>query len=713
MRISIDGKQLEVKEDLCVLENALQNGIYIPHLCHHPDLPENGSCRLCIVEVDGEEGVVPSCSLYPKEGMSIRTQSDRIAKLRSLALDLLLDGHPEDCSTCPKYGNCELQTLMQYLGGASKKMRHRSRGFKTNDANPLLTYDMNRCILCGRCVRACHDLRGVGVIDYQKKGMEFYIGTLHDKLLKEADCRFCQACAEVCPTGTIRDKLMMAQENQGKTKEEIVVPCRAACPAHTDVPRYIRKVKEGKYDEAAAVIRQKVPFPKTLGYICTHVCELDCKRKEINEAMSIREIKRFAAEADTGSVWKGKGKNLPRSGKKVCVVGAGPSGMTAAYYLQKQGHEVTIKEAYPEAGGQLRYGIPEYRLPREIVDEEFAVISEAGVKSEFGCRVEKPVELLKEFDAVLMAIGTHKGVCLKMEGSALPEVMINTDFLRKAAMHEETGVSGRRIIVLGGGSVAFDCARTARRLGASEINLACLEARDRMTADNEEIEQGIEEGIIVHPAQTFERITGEDAGHVTGVDFMNVESFMFDENRRPIIKKEPDSLHHIDCDIVIFATGQRTDITPEAGLEIGRANSIAADLTNKRTSVEGIFASGDCIYGTKSVIMAIESGREAASEIDRFLGGDGDISEKLLPDDEYQPCIGKSEGFAGEARSRKDVEPADMRSDNFRLFDHGICKEHICGEASRCLQCDLRLKITPPRLWGSYEAKEAGKHESV
>ena len=369
--ITIDGIRLEVPENKCVLESALQAGIYIPHLCHHPDLPENGSCRLCVVEVDGVEGAVPSCTLKPKDGMNIRTKSDRLSSLRAMALELLLAGHPEDCSTCPKYGNCELQTLMQYLGGANSRMKERVKGFKENSANPLIDHDMDRCVLCGRCVRACNDLRGVGVLNYRKKGLETYVGTLHDKLLSDADCRFCQACAEVCPTGTIRDKLMM-NNTENKPKEDVIVPCKAACPAHTDVPKYVRFVKEGNYDAAAAVIREKAPFPGCLGHVCTHVCELDCKRGMVNEAMSIREIKRYAAAHDTGKYWKGKGKQLPDTGKKVCVVGGGPAGMTAAYYLRKQGHDVTLKEALPTVGGMMSYGIPAYRLPRELVAEEYA-----------------------------------------------------------------------------------------------------------------------------------------------------------------------------------------------------------------------------------------------------------------------------------------------------------------------------------------------------
>ena len=701
--ITIDGTRLEVPENKNVLECALEAGIYIPHLCHHPDLPENGSCRMCIVEVEGQEGVTTSCTLRAQDGMVVHTTSERINKLRTLALELLLAGHPEDCSTCPKYGNCELQTLIQYIGANNARMRTRIKGIKMEEGNPLLIHDMNRCVLCGRCVRACNKLRGVGVLQYNKKDLETYVGTLHGKLLKDEDCRFCTACAEVCPTGSIRDKLQLLTTNL--KKEEALVPCRTACPAHTDIPRYIRFVKEGDYDAAVAVIREKVPFPNALGHVCSHACELECKRKEVSEAMSIRDIKRYAAEHDTGRYWKGKGKQLPDTGKKVCVVGGGPAGLTAAYYLRKQGHAVTVKEALPTVGGMMSYGIPSYRLPREIVAQEAKVIEDQGVVIETNTKVEKPVELLKEYDAVLMTIGAHKGVRLPMEGSELPGVLLNIDFLRNASLGQETGM-GKRIIVLGGGNVAFDCARTAKRLGAEEIHLACLEAREVMTADDEEIEQAKEEGIFVHPAQTFERITGTDA--VTGVDFMNVKSFTFDENRRAIIEKEEGSEHHIDADTVIFATGQRPDLTEEAGLTLGRANSIVVKENFLATETEGVFAAGDVVYGTKSVILAIASGRDAAVEIDKYLGGDGDISETLAPKQHADPKIGKVEGFGYFGRTKTQVTPAAERQDNFNEVDHGICDADICGEASRCLQCDLRLQIHPSRLWTEYSnQKEA------
>ena len=337
------------------------------------------------------------------------------------------------------------------------------------------------------------------------------------------------------------------------------------------------------------------------------------------------------------------------------------------------------------------------------------MIREAGVVIECDTKVEKPAELLKEYDAVLMAIGSHAGVRLPMEGNDLDGVLLNIEFLQNASMGKETGL-GKKIVVLGGGNVAFDCARTAKRLGAEEIHLACLEAREAMTADDEEIEQAKEEGIFVHPAQTFERITGE--GSVTGVDFMDVKSFTFDENRRAIIEKVEGSEHHIDADTVIFAVGQRPAISEEDGLELGRGNSIVVKEKSLETPQQGIFAAGDVVYGTKSVIMAIASGRDAASEIDRYLGGDGDISEVLAPVETPDPWIGKKEGFGYEKRIGTEVVPAAERQNNFDLVDHGICAEHICEEAGRCLQCDLRVQLHTPRLWTEYSDNNSEKKEA-
>lgn len=700
VKIEIDGKLIEAEEGSNLLEAALTNGVYIPHLCHHPDLPDLGSCRLCIVEVEGMEGVHPSCKLQVREGMKVTTNSKKIAPLRNLAMELLLAAHPEDCSTCPKYGRCELQTLIQYMGVSATRMNTRVKGFPQNNSNPLIIHDMNRCVLCGRCVRACNDLRGVGVLQYNKKDMETYVGTLHDKLLKDADCRFCGACAEVCPTGTIRDMIDFTPIE----KKDTLIPCQATCPAHTDVPRYVRFVKEGKFSEALAVVHERLPFPECLGRVCAHPCESKCRRGDVNSPISIRNIKRYASEHGNNELWKNNSKRLPATGKRVCVVGGGPAGMTAAFYLSKQGHEVVLKEAYPTLGGQMSYGIPSYRLPREVVAKEAGYLEEFGVKVETNCRVTEFKALANEFDAVLLALGTHKGVLLPMQGNDLPGVMVNTEFLKNASMGSPTGM-GKRVVVLGGGNVAFDCARTARRLGAEEVHVACLEAREKMLADNEEIEQATEEGISIHPAHTFEAIVGD--GKVEGVSFCNVKSFTFDENRRAIIEKEENSQHTIPCDTVIFAVGQRTDISPDAGFELGKGNSIAVSKDNFKTSVDGFFACGDAIYGTRTVIEAVSSGRNAASEIDIYLGGDGDISETLAPKQELNPYIGKIEGFGYEERKEECVRCAEDRYKDFRQVSFGIADSDICKEAGRCLQCDLRFQITGHRIWNDYT--ESGK----
>lgn len=699
--ITIDEKELHVEEGVSVLEAALTNGIYIPHLCHHPDLPDIGSCRLCIVEVEGREGVHPSCRLAAEDGMKIRTSGERIQHLRRLAMELILAAHPEDCSTCPKYGRCEMQTLIQYMGVSATRMHARVKGFRQDERNPLLTHDMNRCVLCGRCVRACNNLRGVGVLQYNRNETETYVGTLHDRLLKDADCRFCGACAEVCPTGTIRDALNYTPVE----KKETLIPCQANCPVHTDVPRYVRLVKEGRFAEATAVVHERLPFPECLGRVCTHVCEANCRRGQVNEPISIRNIKRYAAEHADDSIWKKNSKKLPATGKKVCVVGGGPAGMTAAFYLAKQGHEVTLKEAYPALGGQMHYGIPAYRLPREVVEKEAGYLLDVGVKVETGCRVEQPAALKDQYDAVLLAIGTHQGVLLPMEGNHLKNVLLNSDFLRDASMGRETGM-GRRVIILGGGNVAFDCARTAVRLGAEEVHLACLEAREKMLADDEEIEQAMEEGVHIYPARAFEKICGTEA--VEGVQFSKIKSFTFDENRRAVIEKEEGSLHTVAGDTVIFATGQRTKLAEDSGIERGRANSIATKEGSLATNLEGIFACGDCIYGTQTVIKAVASGRDAAVEIDRYLGGDGDISEVLVETEQPNPRIGRIPGFGDLARAKETFLPVEERDHDMRPISAGICDGEICAEAGRCLQCDLRFGITGHRLWSDYTEDRKG-----
>ncbi|HEX8926713.1 MAG TPA: FAD-dependent oxidoreductase, partial [Terriglobales bacterium] len=473
IKLKIDNKEIETKPGSSVLDAALNAGIYIPHLCDHPDLRPAGACRLCLVEINGVDGYPASCHTPVSEGMEVQTKTPKLAELRRWAMELLLSDHPEECSTCTKYLNCELQSLKQYLGTSEHlTVRRRKKYIPQDTSHPLFNYDFERCVNCGRCVRACNELRGAEVLTFVKRGEENSAGIAVGTSWEEAGCRFCGACVEVCPTGAIMDKPELVQ---GKKRREALVPCRANCPAEIDTARYVRFVSEGKCAEAAAVIREKVPLPLVLGYICSHPCESVCRRTLVNDPISLRNLKRFAVENDKQEIWKKNARHESPTGKRVAVVGSGPAGLTAAYYLAKLGHEVVIFEALPEPGGMLRYGIPEYRLPRGVIAHEVEEVCNVGVEIRTNTLVESLSDLMddEDFDAVVVAVGAHKGNKLPIPGKDLPGVFDAISFLRNVNLGTPDKL-GKQLTIIGGGNVAFDCARVARRLGVPEIHVACL-----------------------------------------------------------------------------------------------------------------------------------------------------------------------------------------------------------------------------------------------
>ena len=695
----IDGMPVETREGTSVLHAALDAGIYIPHLCAHDDLHPAGACRLCVVQVEGRKETVTSCSTPACDGMVVATKTDELKKLRQLALELLLTCHPSDCTSCPKYLKCELQSLIQYLEVTDQRLRKRLNLVPPVSTNPLIQHDMQRCILCGRCVRACSELRGVNAITFVQKDGRTRVGTKNGESLAEAGCKFCGACIEVCPTGSICDQPGLVK--QGISQRNALVPCSGTCPAEIDIPRYVRFVKEGNPSAAAAVVREKVPFPSVLGHICSHPCEVQCRRGEINEAVSIRELKRYAAQEDDGS-WRVKSRKLPPTGKKAAIIGSGPAGLTAAYYLAKQGHEVTVFESLPHPGGMMRVGIPRYRLPWAELDKEIEEIRQAGVDIRTNTRVLSAPALLKDgYDAVLAAVGTHQGAMLPLQGAANAKgIHLNTTFLRKASLGEPVEV-GEKVLILGGGNVAFDCAGVARRLGAKQVQVAFLESRNSMRSSPEEIEEALEEGTIIHPSITFDEVLTEN-GQVTGVKCRKVCTFSFDETGKPVIACELGSEHVLEADTLIFAVGQRPDIDGTFGLDLLRGNRIMTDETNLTTSVEGVFAAGDAVRGTASVIEAIAAGRKAAMAMDKYLGGNGDISETLAPEPETEPRIGREDGFAGKSRCSGRHLPVKDRADGFALVQLGFDGERARKESERCLQCDLRLSLRRQKFWSEY-----------
>jgi NADPH-dependent glutamate synthase beta subunit-like oxidoreductase/Pyruvate/2-oxoacid:ferredoxin oxidoreductase delta subunit/ferredoxin len=702
IRLQINGQAVETTKGKSVLQAALAAGIYIPHLCYHPDLSSIGACRLCVVEIEGCADTPTSCTTPAVAGMVVKTKTPKVEQIRRLAMELIMASHPSECTGCPKYMKCELQSLVQYLGISADRLRKRLREIPVNTSNPLILHDFTRCIRCGRCVRACRELRGAEVLNYQKRNGELHIGTDADRSLADAGCRFCGACIEVCPTGALRDQAGIFKE--GVSREAALVPCRSACPASVDVPRFIRYIREKNYPAATAVVREKVPFPLILGNICSHKCEGACRRNELNESVSVCRLKRFAAENDDKE-WKKNAKQMTATGKRVAVIGAGPAGLTAAYYLSKQGHGVTVLEALPYAGGQCRVGIPEYRLPRDIVEADVKEIENAGVEIKTNTRVDSLDDLFAAgYHAILVAIGTHQGVKLPIPGADLDGVLVNASFLRAVSLGSEVEV-GNRVVVIGGGNVAFDCARVARRLGASQVQLACLESKEKMPASLDEIEQGQEEGIIIHPSHSFVKIVG-DQGHVTGVECLAVESFELTADRQVQIKVTEGSEHILPADTVIFAVGQRPENVDKFGLAINRGNTLQADPDTLATSREGVFAAGDVVTGTDSVIAAIAAGRKSAIAIDKFLGGDGNIAEQLAPVEKPAAWIGRQENFAYQHRCEGACAAAEERINSFSGVDHGYAETAALKEAERCCQCDLRLNVTVPKFWSEYSSRK-------
>ncbi|MPW24732.1 FAD-dependent oxidoreductase [Alkalibaculum sp. M08DMB] len=696
MKIIIDGKEIVAEVGTSVLRAAIDSGVFIPHLCDHPDLEAVGGCRLCSVEVEGIEEVVPSCKTIVQEGMVVKVNSPKADKIRKMAMELILASHPAECTGCPKYGKCELQSMYQYMGVGPERWRMKSRTIANDDSNPLIQHLFTRCVRCGRCIRACRDLRGVKVLDFQRTKDGLRVGTDNGVSLKEAGCKFCGACIEVCPTGSIMDAIGIIKEDV--SYRDSVVPCTSACPASIDIPRYIRYIKDGDFAKAIAVVREKVPFPKVLGSVCSHVCEDDCKRNELGNPISICKLKRAAAVHDHGA-WKKNVKRSNPTGKKVAVIGGGPAGLTAAYYLVKKGHVVTVIEENEKVGGQCRYGIPAYRLPDELLDNEIADILEEGVQLITGAKADTPKALLeKGYDAVLVSCGTHQGTMLPLKGNDLEGVYVNTDFLKNARLSAPLAI-GENVMVLGGGNVAYDCARTALRLGAKKVYIACLENTDQMTATKDEIEEGQEEGVILHSAHSFLRIVGDTK--VEGVELQKVDKFYFDENRRPVIELSEGTKEIILVDNVIFAVGQKPAGTDTMGLELIN-NAYVKTNDNMETSMEGVFAAGDVVTGTKSVIIAIEAGRKSAEEIDKYLGGNGDISEQLVYKESPNSYIGPCPGFGDLERSKPKLLNSNIRKSSFEVVEKTFEVDTAKCEASRCLQCDLRLNITKPKLWNEY-----------
>ena len=471
----------------------------------------------------------------------------------------------------------------------------------------------------------------------------------------------------------------------GVCKKIVKSPCENACPARIDIPRYIRAIGTGKFGEAVAVIREKVPFPAVLGYVCVHYCEAKCRRGQLEEAIAIKELKRFAADHDTGE-WKQNQKIAPPTGKRVAIVGSGPGGLTAAYYLAKQGHGVTVFEALPVAGGMLRVGIPSYRLPVEVLEKEIKEIENVGVEIKTNSRVDSLDELFEQgYSAVFVGVGAHRGISMRIEGENAPRVVDGVDFLREVSLDNKVEL-GDRVLVVGGGNVAIDASRTALRLGAKKVTIIYRRTRAEMPASEEEIEEALEEGVEIVYLANPSRVISVDSK--LNVESIRMELGQVDQSgrRRPVPIEGSEFTE--EYDLVIKAIGQESVVPDKYGLEVERGGRIKADPETLATSREGVYAGGDVVTGPASVIEAIAAGRQAAVSIDKYLSGDGNIDEQLAPPEEVAPF--NIEEVEGEKhRSPVNMLPLEERLKCFAQVALGFDEGMAIEETKRCLRCDL------------------------
>jgi NADPH-dependent glutamate synthase beta subunit-like oxidoreductase len=560
------------------------------------------------------------------------------------------------------------------------------------------------CEQCGRCSSAC-PITGINAFNIRRLVRHVELDLIDDIAGSAMPwfCAACGRCEDACPNGIKILDITRTLRAIGPEKQIPAKPqCTEACPAGIDVPGYLRFIAEDKPDEACKLIIEKAPFPGILGRVCTHPCETACKRGEVGDSISICAAKRYAADR-AGDFADWMSTAAPDTGHRVAIIGAGPAGLSAAFYLRKKGHQVTVFEAREKPGGMMRYGIPAYRLPVDTLDKEIGAVMSPGIDLRTGQKlgVDYEIEQLRQegFEAVFVAVGAQLSRRIELEGSDLDDVQWGVEFL--ASVSEGKAVSVKdRVVVIGGGNVAVDVALTAQRLGAKAVTLACLESREEMPANSWEIEQAQQEGVEMLYSWGPEKISEND-GAVAGIELVRCTSVFDDEgNFCPYFD---DTQKSIAADQIILAIGQASEtafcqdfcfLDDQRSLPVNRG-LIAIDPSTQETEMKGVFAGGDAANGPATVIEAIAAGRRAAVSIDIYLGGDGTIELGMLDAEcgNGQPDYdGKREaGFAELKRVEVPSLPLSERQAGFSEVELCYTDEQIKAETHRCLQCDLEI----------------------
>ena len=562
----------------------------------------------------------------------------------------------------------------------------------------LCPVDMSRAFLelchaqtCGKCVpcriglgQLNHFIKDVLDGKATMKTLDYMEETALS-IMESADCAIGYEAARMVYKGLVgyRDDYIEHIKNGRCTcSYNQPVPCVALCPAHVDVPGYIALVGEGRYADAVRLIRKDNPFPTTCGFICEHPCEARCRRNMVDDSINIRGLKRMAAdyagEVDPPAC-------APSTGKRIAVLGGGPGGLSAAYYLQLMGHQAVVYEMLPKLGGMLRYGIPNYRLPKERLEDDINCILKTGVQVKYGMKIGQDItiqQLRKEYDAVLITIGASTDKKLGLEGEDADGVLSAVQFLRNVGKNIIMDLTGKEVAVVGGGNVSMDAVRTAKRLGAKKVSIVYRRRRADMTALPQEIEGAIAEGVELQTLKAPAAIDVDEANTRSSV-YVTPQMVSAIKDGRASIRPTGEEDLYIPCDVLIVAIGQNIETRhfEEAGIPVERGK-IRTKSTGTFENMPGVFAGGDCASGPASVITAIAAGKVVAANIDEYLGYHHEIScDVEIPEpnlSDRSPC----------GRVNLTEREACLRVKDFEGVENCMTENEAKQEAGRCLRCD-------------------------
>jgi len=562
----------------------------------------------------------------------------------------------------------------------------------------LCPVDMTRAFLelchaqtCGKCV-PCRI--GLGQLNHFIKDVLDGKATLETldvmeqtalSVMDSADCAIGYETANMVYKGLIgyRDDYLEHIKNGRCTcTYNQPVPCVSLCPARVDIPGYVALIGEGRYADAIRLIRKDNPFPTTCGFICEHPCEARCRRNMVDDSINIRGLKRVAADF-AGVV--DPPACTESTGKKVAVLGGGPGGLSAAYYLQLMGHQVTVYEMLPKLGGMLRYGIPNYRLPKERLQEDIDNILKTGVEVKYGVKIGRDItiqELREQYDAVLITIGASTDKKLGLKGEDAEDILSAVQFLRNVGKNENMDLSGKEVAVIGGGNVSMDAVRTAKRLGAKKVSIVYRRRIADMTALTSEIEAAVAEGVEVYTLKAPAALDVDENNRIKGI-YVTPQMVSSIIDGRVSVKTTGEEDVYIPCDILIVAIGQNIEIShfEESGIPV-KQGKIITKSSGTFENIPDVFAGGDCASGPASVIKAIAAAKVVAANIDAYLGYHHDIScDVEIPAanlDDHTPC----------GRVNLTERQVSERVCDFESVENCMTEKEAKQEASRCLRCD-------------------------